>query len=85
MLGRLDNGGNRLVAVGGLAAPEVDDAVGHEGVAVINVAAGIGGGRMAGNEMKDRKLVFHRAQAPFQCVVFVHAYRPTHGVLWNLQ
>jgi hypothetical protein len=42
---------------------EIDDGVRREGVAVIAVAAGIGGRRMAGDQMKDRKSVLDRTQA----------------------
>jgi hypothetical protein len=43
MLGRLEDCRNGLIAVGGLAAAEIDHAVGHEGVAVKGVGTGIGG------------------------------------------
>ena len=70
MLGRAHHRRDRLVAVGGLAAAEIDHAVGREGVAVIAVAAGVGGGRMAGDQMIDRERVLDRAQAVLQRAVF---------------
>src|SRR5215831_10222203 len=65
VLRRLHHCGDRLVAGRGLGA-EIDNGVRREGVAVIAVVAGIGGGRMAGDQVKDRKLVLDRAQAVFK-------------------
>jgi hypothetical protein len=83
VFGRLDHRGNRVIAIGGLAAAEVDDAVGHEDVAVLAVVAGIGGGRMADDQMIDRECAPPRIGV-LQGVVFMLSVR-AHGILWNLQ
>src|SRR5262245_26477721 len=66
VLGRPDDGRDRLVSTRAFAAAKIDLAISGEGVAVVSIGAGIGGRRMACNEMIDRQRVFDRAQAILQ-------------------
>src|ERR1700688_5077211 len=72
-----------LVAVGGLAAAEVDRAVSREGVTVIPIGAGVGGGRMAGDQMIDRQRVLDRAPAALQLAVFLAHTSDPPAPVWR--
>ncbi len=54
VLGRLHHRADLLIAGCGLGA-EIDDAVFGEGVAVVALGAGVGGGRVAGDQMVNRE------------------------------
>ena len=83
VLGRLHNRCDRFVASCALAAAEVDLAIGSERIAVIAVGAGVGGGRVACDQMIDRKLVLDRSQAILQCTMRCAHACPPKPNLWR--
>jgi hypothetical protein len=66
VLRRPDDGRDRLVSSRAFAATKIDLAISGERVAVVSIGAGIGGRRMACDQMIDRHRVFDRAQAILQ-------------------
>src|SRR5262245_30263353 len=66
VLRRPDDGRDCLVSSRAFAAAKIDLAIRGERVAVISISAGIGGRRMACDQMIDRQRVFDRAQAILQ-------------------
>ena len=66
MAGGADMGGNRLAPVEAPARAEIENAVFGPGGTDIFGGAGVGAGRMSGNEIEDLEPIFDIAEAVFQ-------------------